>query len=39
MLLDPNFIIYLETYHPLYRIAYEFIISIADPLERPTLIH
>ncbi len=31
--------IFLETFNSLYRIAYEFLISISDPLNRPQFIH
>lgn len=31
--------IFLDSDNKLYRIAYEFLISIADPIHRPTLMH
>ncbi|KRW98627.1 P-loop containing nucleoside triphosphate hydrolase [Pseudocohnilembus persalinus] len=39
IIIDPDKGIHLEVDNQLYRIAYEFLISIADPIFRPTHIH
>eukprot|EP01016_Furgasonia_blochmanni_P033964 TRINITY_DN3612_c0_g1_i7.p1 TRINITY_DN3612_c0_g1~~TRINITY_DN3612_c0_g1_i7.p1 ORF type:complete len:247 (+),score=52.80 TRINITY_DN3612_c0_g1_i7:108-848(+) len=35
----PDGHIFLETFSPIYRYAYDFIISIAEPVSRPAMIH
>ena len=37
--ISPDLHIFLETFSPLYRNAYEFLIQIAEPLSRPSFIH
>lgn len=39
LLLSDDGVVYLETYSKLYRVAYEFLIMIAEAVERPNLIH
>jgi DNA excision repair protein ERCC-3 len=35
----PNRRIYLETFSPIYKPAYDFLIAIAEPVSRPEYIH
>jgi hypothetical protein len=39
MLVSPNGRIFLETFSPIYREAYDFVIAIAEPVARAQLIH
>ncbi|EGR32554.1 hypothetical protein IMG5_077910 [Ichthyophthirius multifiliis] len=39
LFLSPDGYIFLETFSPLYRTAYQFLISIAEPIQRPLTVH
>ena len=39
IVVTPEGVIYLETFGKLYRIAYEFLICIAEPINRPSMMH
>jgi len=39
ILVSPDLKIFLETFNPLYRSAFEFLITIAEPLNRPQFFH
>ncbi|KAL4490344.1 hypothetical protein ABPG72_004383 [Tetrahymena utriculariae] len=39
ILICPDGIIFLETFNPLYRVAYQFLISIGEPVQRPLSMH